>query len=217
MLPGLVMQFGKKWQGVTGKFQFELFEGRVDYEGQTQSGIPLKTKTDERIRTFEATLNFDVKFLSRYDVGVIAGIGYREWRRDILATNITNSLLEIYRWKYFTLGSAATFWQGGDWSAGIDVRLLRPVSPTMAIYIAGFDEAVLDLKPRNSARISFPVRFMTGTGQQWTIMPYWEAWRMDRSDGKRLTIGGVPTAFTVTEPRNETNIVGVTLSTRFSP
>lgn len=212
LIPGFVMELGKNWQDVSGALRFELFSGLVDYDGQTQSGIPLTTDTDEHITRFEALLRFDVKALAESDGVFIAGLGYREWRRDIRATNITSGLFEVYRWQYLTLGGAATLLRRAKWSGDIDVRWLWPIDPTMSLDIAGFDAVTLNLKSRSSARVGFNFRFVTKAGQEWVINPYWESWSLGRSNDERLTVGGVPTALTVHEPRSETSVGGVTLT-----
>ena len=214
LMPGLVLEIGKSQQDVSGIFHFELFDGLVDYAGQTQSGIPLITKTEERITVFEALLHIKVKALAQNSVAINAGLGHREWRRDIRATNISNSLFEVYSWKYFTAGAELVAWRHGRWSIGLDMRWLRPIKPTMSVDILGFDEVTLDLKSHNSARINIPVKYEANDGMLWVVTPYWESWQMGRSEGRNLSVNGVPTASTVFEPRNETSNFGMTVSVR---
>lgn len=212
LLPGLAMDVGKIWPEVSGALRLELFDGFVDYDGQTQSGIPITTVTDEQVLVFEALLRLKVKSFAKNNAMLIASLGYREWRRNIRATNITVSLLENYRWKFYTLGVAADIWRYENWIGGIDVRWLRPISPTMSVVIAGFDEATLKLKSRNSVRINFPLQNISGVGRQWTITPYWESWYLGRSADTYLTVNGVTTGSIVHEPRSETNIAGLMIS-----
>lgn len=213
-MPGLEIEIGNEWQDMAGVFRYELFDGQVDYDGQTQLGVPITTRTDERVTNVEVLFRYNVKSLSKNNVKLTIGLGDRIWRRDILATNITSGLSEIYRWKYFTVGGEAIVWQRGKWSAGIDVRLLRTIRPTMTLDLVGFDAATLNLGSRNSARINFPLQFTDGTGRQWMFTPYWESWRLGRSADQYLISGGVPTTAIVYEPRSETNIAGVTISLR---
>lgn len=213
-MPGFVMEAGSNWQDVSGTLRFELFSGLVKYDGQTQSGIPLTTDTDERITKFEALLRFDVKALADNDGVFIAGLGHREWRRDIRATNITSGLFEVYRWKYLTVGGAVTFLRREKWSGEVDVRWLWPIAPTMSLNLTGFDAVTLNLKSRSSARVGFNFRFVTDAGQKWAISPYWESWNLGRSNDARLTVSGAPTALTVHEPRSETNVGGVAVTVR---
>jgi len=210
LMPGLMMEFGAGWDSLSAAFRFELAGGVVDYDGQTQSGTPIKTDTDEKITDLQVVLRYKLTSFSRHDVMLVGGIGHRVWRRDIRATNITSSLFEVYRWQYWMLGGTATLWHRGQWSAGVDARWLRPIDPTMSVNLIGYDEIQLDLESRNSARVSFPLR-MAGE-KEWIFTPYWESWRLGRSADKTLTVGGVPTSGVVHEPRSETDIVGFMVS-----
>lgn len=210
LMPGLMLEFGAGWSSVSVALRFELADGLVDYDGQTQSGTPIKTETDEKITNLQAVLRYKLKPLSQHNVMFIGGIGHRVWRRNIRATNSSTGLFEVYRWQYWMLGGTATLWQRGQWSAGVDVRWLRPIEPTISVDLIGYDEVHLDLESRNSARVGVPIR-MKGE-KDWVFTPYWESWRLGRSADKTLTVGGAPTSGTVNEPRNETNIVGFTVS-----
>ncbi|MDT8383552.1 MAG: hypothetical protein RRB22_03985 [Gammaproteobacteria bacterium] len=209
-IPGMMLEFGIDQGSVSAALRFELADGLVVYDGQTQSGTPIKTETDEKITNLQAVLRYKLKPLSQYDVMLIGGVGQRVWRRDIRATNITSSLLEVYRWQYWMLGASAPLWKSGQWSAGIDVRWLRPIQPTMSVHLVGYDDIQLDLRSRDSARIGFPIRI--AAQKEWILTPYWEWWQLGRSMDKALTVNGVPTATTVHEPRSDTRIVGITFS-----
>jgi len=217
LLPGITLEAGIHWNSFSGILRGEIFNGLVDYDGQTQSGIPLKSKTNEKITRVEATLHYTVKSFSHYNMSILAGIGYREWRRDINSTRLTPSLLEIYRWKYWTLGTSVTFFQKRRRSAGVDIRLLRPIKPTLDVKFPSFDEITLDLGINDSARVEFFYHFVSRNDQQWTISPYWEYWYMGRSPNKGLTNNGVATVNVAWEPRSDTKILGVLLSVRFEP
>ena len=217
LLPGITLEAGIHWNSFSGILRGEIFNGLVDYDGQTQSGIPLKSKTNEKITRVEATLHYNVKSFSHYNMSILAGIGYREWRRDINSTRLTPSLLEIYRWKYWTLGTSVTFFQKRRRSAGVDIRLLRPIKPTLDVKFPSFDEITLDLGINDSARVEFFYHFVSRNDQQWTISPYWEYWYMGRSPNKGLTNNGVATVNVAWEPRSDTKILGVLLSVRFEP
>lgn len=212
LMPGLVMEFGKDWNLISGAVRFELIDGVVDYDGQTQAGVPVTTNTDERIVTLEALIRYRLKQLPEFNLTVVGGLGHREWRRNIRATDITSSLYEVYEWRYWFLGGAATVWRNGQWSAGIDAGWLYPIKPNISIDLTGYDEVRLSLKPHSSGRISFPLRYVVSDGQEWTLSPYWESWRLGRSADKVLTVGGVPTTAIVHEPRSETSVVGLVMS-----
>lgn len=214
---GLVMEFGQKKAAASSVFRFEFMDGVVTYDGQTQGGTPLTTRSKERIANLQALFRFKMDAESLLEKTLIVGFGYREWRRTIRPTNITIGLTEIYRWPYMTLGGAATLWRSGSRSVGVDARWLRPIHPSMAVDLAGYDGVSLALGAKNSARISFPVRLASETQQRWAVTPYWESWRLGRSADRVLTSGGVATTTTVHEPRSETNIFGITLTLQMRP
>lgn len=210
LVPGFMMEFGAGWDPLSAAFRLEVAGGVVDYDGQTQSGMPIKTDTHEKITNLQVVLRHKLKSFSQLDGILIGGIGHRVWRRDIRATNITSRLFEVYRWQYWMLGGTATVWRRGQWSASVDARWMRPIEPTISVNLIGYDEIHLNLESRNSARVSFSLR-MEGE-KEWIITPYWESWYLGRSADKNLRVGGVSTSGAVHEPRNETDIVGLTIS-----
>jgi hypothetical protein len=217
VLPGLHIELGQNLSRMSAALRFEVSGGRVDYSGQTQSGVPLTTQTDERIIVVEGLLRFKGPALSESPMRLIAGLGYRQWQRNIRATQNTTRLFEVYGWRYLSFGVEAPFWRRGHWSAAMDVRWLKPLQPTMQVDIPGFDSATLKLQARNSAALAIPIRFVAQSGRIWTVSPYWQSWRMARSAPEPLTVAGVVSAATVTEPRNNTNIVGLRLSLQWAP
>jgi len=216
LLPGITLEVGKRWNNITSVLSGSLFNGLVDYDGQTQTRIPLKTKTDEKITRVEATIHFSLDVFEMTNVSLLAGLGHREWRRDILATRVTNSLLEFYRWKYWILGTSARLLQKGKTSVDIDVRLFRPIKPTMDVGFRNYDEVTLDLGINYGARFRILYNLVTRKGRHWILSPYWEYWNMGRSVNEGLTINGFPTTGIVWEPRSDTTVFGVSLSMRFA-
>lgn len=212
LLPGVSVEVGKHWQDVGGVFRFDVVDGVVDYDGQTQSGNPLKTETDERITNFEGLFQLKLKSFPSYNPKIVAGLGFREWRRNIRSSGFVSGLYEVYSWKYISLGGEVTFWRNGSLSAGIDARMLRPLQPSMLVEFNGFDEVRLDLGSRNSARINFPIRYIRSSGNEVILTPFWESWNLGRSDDEWLTVGGVPTMLLAHEPRSETSVIGIRVS-----
>jgi hypothetical protein len=211
------VEFGQQWATTAAVLHFELIDGVVDYDGQTQGGTPLKTRTDERIVMLSALLRYPLHSALRWKPTIIAGLGYREWRRYVRATSLTTSLYEIYRWPYWTLGLESNLWRHDSSSLGLEAYWLRPWRPTMVVTPLGYDRISLDLGARNSARIGLPISWHSASGQRWTVTPYWQSWRLARSAEKTLTIGGVATAGVAWEPRSVTNMFGISLTLQLKP
>jgi hypothetical protein len=217
LLPGLTMEFGQQWQSLTASLRFEVIDGVAYYDGQTQGGSPLKTRSDERIVMLSALLRYPLQLLPEFRPTFIAGLGYREWRRSIRATSTSTSLYEVYRWPYWTLGAAANLWRQNAWSFGIEAYWLRPWRPAMVVTPLGYDRVRLDLGARSSARIGLPISWNSASQQRRTVTLYWQSWRLARSADKTLTSGGVITTGTAYEPRSVTNMFGISLTLQLKP
>jgi hypothetical protein len=216
LLPGLELQLGKRWDRYTGIIAASILNGAIDYEGQTQRGSALLTNTDEYVR--------DVAVLLKRKTGrgadsvqISAGLGHRQWRRDIRPTHTTSRLLEIYRWSYGILGIGTEILQNDTWTLSLDWRLLRPIQPAIEIHAKGFDPLTLDLGSNYSVHLSFPLEFCIGHGQTIVVIPSWQSWYLKRSKSARLYANGIPSIYSAQEPDSETHIFGISVSLRLAP
>lgn len=85
---------------------FERHWGGVDYDGQSQSGIPSETTTDENFRTLLAGVSW------RPENGpwlLHLRYGKADWQRGIREGDVTGELNEDYRWRVM---QAAVGWNG---------------------------------------------------------------------------------------------------------
>ncbi|MCK0163710.1 hypothetical protein [Marinobacter sp. S6332] len=78
----------------------------VRYRGMTQSGRPLKTRTDTEQTFFELTLGRPEISFHNYRFTPMVRAGLRKWQRDILPTSNTLRLNEAYRWRELGLGGS---------------------------------------------------------------------------------------------------------------
>jgi hypothetical protein len=216
LLAGVEGSIGIHDDGYTLLLSGSLHRGTITYNGQTQGGTPLTTDTEERIADVSALIKFHTG-RSKDSLRVIEGLGYREWRRDIQSTGPVLGLYEIYRWRYLMLGVEADVFHNGPWKASFDVRLTRPVHPTIEIEAPGFDPLTLKLGARYGVIFRFPVEYRFASRQAIVITPYWQTWFLERSNSKRLYSNGNPTGLIATEPDSETIILGITASLRFTP
>jgi hypothetical protein len=216
LLPGVEGGIGVHNDGYTLLLSGSLHGGTITYDGQTQSGTPLTTDTEERIVDVSALIKFHTG-RSKDSLRVIEGLGYREWRRDIQPTNISSRLYEVYRWRYLMLGMEADVFHNGQWKASFDLRLTRPVHPTIEIDASIYDPLTLELGARYGMNFRFPIEYRFASRQAIVITPYWQTWFLERSNSKRLYSNGNPTGLIATEPDSETVILGITASLRFTP
>lgn len=227
MLPGAVAGLsitGKK--GWYGAINASLHGGEVTYDGQTQSGIPVRTDTLEHIAdlALEAGRRFEPKHGPPW--AVFAGIGYRWWERDIQSTRLpsgrrVSGVLEVYRWWYGFLGVRATLSQTERSSTEVALSVTHTVAPKIDVKeFGGADPVTLELGEKTGARLALRWRYHWSSAVALEVGSYYEQWDIGRSDMAPLTIDGVRVVnaggfpISIVEPRSETRNYGVNVIIR---
>jgi hypothetical protein len=211
-LPGLAAALTRtqgRWFA-TGEVSY--FSGAARYRGQTQSGAPLNTRTEEKLLDIQMQTGRWYRLRGDIDWSVYAGLGYHRWQRDIKPIENVNGLFEIYNWGYGILGTKAFIYKSGKWEGGIDLRLNRTIFPKIRVDFKGiYDDAHLDLGGRFGTRLSLPWRYRFSQDTAFAFEPYMESWNLGRSPNKPLTQNGA-LAGHVFEPRSETHNYGMSVS-----
>lgn len=101
-MPGIRLSLLHPDQSGNIETHVAYYAGRVEYAGQTQSGTPHNTHTDETL------LNLGIR-VHPHNATVFAGqlfYGYQYWHwdRDILPANAVRGLHEIYTWQEIEAG-----------------------------------------------------------------------------------------------------------------
>lgn len=216
LLPGVEISFGNHIDRNTILLTGSQHDGTIAYDGHTGTGRPHVTDTEERIVDVALLIKRSME-PSADSPRVTGGLGYREWRRDILATEFVSGLFEIYRWPYLMLGVEADAFQNGPWKVGLDWRLTRPVHPTIEVALPGYDPLTLELGANVDVNICFPIEYRFTARQAIVVVPYWQRWTLERSRYKRLYSNGIPTPDSAQEPDSEMTIFGISATLRFSP
>lgn len=133
-LPGLSLNVNKTLGSYSLGMDAGLYSGSVDYDGQTQGGADLQTRTEQRIYRVAGYLQWQPRE-SRY--GLYARLGYWQWQRDIQPTQGTSGLFERYHWQFIEAGLNAILWQSQKGSLSLDIGYAH-------IYDAGVE---VDLRP----------------------------------------------------------------------
>lgn len=213
LLPGVRLGLEYYWEK-NQRLTLDLthHDGVADYDGQTQSGTPLTTLTDEAITHLNFTLGGMADAFD--DASAYWGLGYRQWQRNIRSRGSVQGLLETYMWPYVLLGLQGGVWRGGRSHLVLDGRLLYPVSPKIRIESDSFDTVTLRQKSTPGLRLALPWRTY-GRRLHVEIEAALEIWRVTRSAAKEITINGQPTGYVVYEPSSTTIQPGITLSVGF--
>ncbi len=184
------------------------FAGGVDYDGQTQGGVPVLSRTDEAI--FDGALVGGHRWsdLGRWSAAAYGGFGYRHWERDIRSTPVASGIFETYRWAYALLGTTLGYRFGPRTRVALDAGLTRTIGAQVAADFGGvFDAVTLEPADRFGGRLG--LRFAYRWAPGWTVRggPFVRWWVLGRSPARALTQQGSPVT-SVFEPASITRSVG---------
>jgi len=222
-LPGLAARWqlaGARWFLAA---EGEWHPGIVEYDGQTQTGKPVRTDT----RTFL----FDGRLLGGHAFGPVkrprfrlfGGLGYHYWYRDILnSTAVDGSpvagLLEEYQWAYVLAGGALRLWQSGRHEVHVEGRYRRMLFGTMAVDFKGYqgyDDTDVVLATEDGLRLALRWRWELPSGRAILFEPWYATWNLGRSNLAAVTRNGTPVGVPILEPRSETRNAGLRVSYRW--
>ncbi len=223
VIPGIIIRNREKlsdshWSEWEGRFHYSL----IYYDGQTQSGIPLRTRSDALIMDIAGKYGIDFSNAYGRDMSLYFGLGYRYWLRNIhrgIADDgsATAGIAETYRWLYGLAGYQALFQASKKVKMGFDFRYTRMLSAQMDINFlgyGGYDNTMVTLGNRSGARLSIPLQISTRRGH-FSITPYYELIDIGRSNNVTITSNGTPVTgcnpdpCQLYEPRSETRNIGI--------
>ena len=212
VLPGVTARISRTDQAwfVAGKISY--YAGDVLYDGRTQAGVPVTTRTDEKILDLFLQVGHQFRPIDHFGYALYAGVGHHRWDRDIRSTRTVSGLTEFYRWEYAAIGAKVILHETNRAAWEMDLRWQRVLNPTLDINFRGiFDSTQLALGERSGFYFSVPWTRRLSERLQFSIEPYYERWELGRSANKSITAQGVA-AGTVFEPSSVMNNRGVAAS-----
>jgi hypothetical protein len=219
-LPGLHLTYS--YQGVNnplyGRLLFEYTEAKTDYDGSTQAGMPVKSKTDSRFNTWEGNIGYTLKprqTMLPINIAFYTGFGYRYWNRG-LGGQLPYS--EEYSWKYIPVGLRGTYRISEKWTGEVDVALWIMFDPEIQVNFSDLDPNFNN--PKKSLgntlgwKIEIPINYMFFNHWSLELAPSYEFYGFGKSDPFTITYAGVP-VLSGYEPDSRTNIYSMRLGVKF--
>lgn len=216
LIPGILMSSWHQYPKAGRYLEWDIgaYYSLVHYDGETWDGIPAKTRSDAFI--IDATIRNGIYLDNKQQHSLYAGLGFHYWLRNIRPGYDINGdpvagLLEHYSWLNGLVGYKADLYQGDNTDWGVDIRLTYMLVGRMDIDFLGFknyDNTFVTLGSRPGFRVAFPVR-IKNRHDPYTLTPYYESFRIGRSNDVRVTANGVPTSTVVHEPRSITQNIGI--------
>ena len=207
-LPGFTLSASQPLKAINNTFEFSLYGGRVDYDGQTQSGLPHQTQTDETIYR----LLYKLSWAPVNDQGELYAKAYwQQWDRSIQPNNGVSGLFEQYQWWSFEAGGQISVYARPRHKVFVDLGVLMTRNGTIMVDLgnAGYGEPVLDLGNGvglNSA-INYRMSYTANGAFQFGLR--YTTWNFGRSNVKTISNGS--TTISIVEPDSTTQQLSATV------
>ncbi|VAW86058.1 hypothetical protein MNBD_GAMMA16-1674 [hydrothermal vent metagenome] len=210
-LPGVVAGVKRTKGAMQIQARLAYYRNDVRYDGQTQSGKPASSRTNESITDISLLLKGLVTEFSPISSTLYGGLGYRHWRRDIQSTPTASGLLEFYQWPYWILGTTAGYHLGPKTSVQFDIQITRPIDPSMVVHFKNInlDSSELELGANLGGRIALTWNQKITQQLSISLEPYHQRWDLERSAAEPLKFNGIMVGGSVAQPRSETRNSGL--------
>lgn len=219
ILPGIRIAMEMPGSSSRHEMSIQYHHNVIDYDGQTQAGIPARTDSRADI--------FDVRYLlSRpLDSGRLKhsaaqfGAGFRYWRREIYSGRDiyggdVSGLLEHYYWPYLEAGIATEWQLRHGMKLGITFRARRMFMGKMMLDYAGSgSDKTFNLGNRWGFLLGVPLSSRLENSKTLIVEPYIEYIDIGASNIIAESDGAFITTFQ--EPRSTTRNIGVMATIRW--
>ena len=195
--------------GVNGK----IYLGQVDYDGQTQSGIPVSTDVNYFGLNIEGQGGY--RFGRRIGLDVFGALGIDRWIRSIDDGTTANGSTAFGYDEFYTIlyGKAGLgFFQLLDgWRYFLQAGVKMPLFTNEYVNLGEGVTLEPGIKPSAFANLQFD--FGSQRSKRFGVALYYDSYRFSESDPEVLFNGG--SAVLVIQPRSEMDVYGLRLSYYF--
>jgi hypothetical protein len=189
----------------TLKIKGELFGGVIDYDGQTQAGMPVTTDTE--YFGFKAEGDVGRKFIiaKKSFFEPFAGLGYRRWSRDIQSTGFAIGYKERWWSFYGRFGLHGDLVFSDQVKAFAEGGVILPIQNENEVDFSKFGLSTISVEPGNEAS------YFAEAGFRWKRVKssvFYEGMRFSRS--------GLDEIFhALYQPESKADIFGVNIDLVF--
>ena len=211
ILPGLELGFDRPVGSGVIQWHVAIFEGEVDYNGQTQSGESHETDTSTQLTSL------GLKWLSIDKAGLpgrlFMGYQYWNWDREIQPNNGVEGLHEVYTWHELELGLRFESKKYQNHYYWLDLSAMYIFNPNMEISLPS-SKVNLGLGNEPGVRIRAGKEWNWNHNLEVSFNLFAEYWEFGRSNTVFTDDFFGQSAFLV-EPRSESFHTGLEVSFKF--
>ena len=161
-----------------------VFGGRVDYDGQTQSGVPATTRTIYAGFDGHGDLLERITPATHLTLEAFAGLGARLWQRDLQDQGDLQGYSEAWTSGYGRAGVGAAYAVTREWQLFAQAGLRLPLTTIENVDLSKAGVGHITLHPRQQLA---PFAEM---GCRWKLLLlsfFYETLRFDKSDIETIT------------------------------
>lgn len=208
-LPGFSISSTSALTSTSHSISFELYDGQVDYDGQTQSGVPHTTLTDETLYRLFYKLNW---LPSEDKHSIYTKVSWQHWDRDILPANTISGLYEQYQWWAIEVGFSLSLYEKDSNAWLLDLGISKVFDGTIVVDLEtqGFGSPKLQLGDGSGFSTALMYRHTLNENSELGLSLAHQYWTFGRSNDGTITDG--TNTFTIAEPRSKSNHTSLSLN-----
>lgn len=191
--------------------ELSLANDDTDYDGSTQSGMPVQGTTHNDFARLEMNVGYTWRGNLPLSVTPYAGVGYRYWKRDL-------GYNEFYGWWYLPVGVRTVYPLTEKLSVGLNAAVNFMFDGRMTVSDKGdtLANTTVRLGNRPGCLVELPVSWRPRVNWAFTVTPWYEYSQIGESPWEPLNYtNGTYTGFVVQEPSSRTHQYGIRLSTEY--
>ena len=187
VIPGLSLSLSETQENFTSLISIESYDGQVDYDGQTQSGAPHVTNTDETLHRLFYKLNWSAE----NNISIYGKIAWQQWNRNILPANNISGLFEQYQWWVFELGFLATLFEKNSdkWLFEFGASTINHGTIKIDFRPFGFGQPELDLGDSHGLSTALIYQHKLTDRNKIGLSLHYQRWTFGRSNTKTISNG----------------------------
>jgi hypothetical protein len=209
ILPGARFLWRYADQRLQHQLSLDVLAGGVDYDGQTQVGIPHETDTKTRLYHLQYQLDY---VLLPGQVHAVLGASWDHWSREIQPSGIIIGLDETYSWPALNAGLSFPLMQSGVHSVSLSAGYLKVLEGRFTVDLSalGFAKEEIDLGAGDGLESSLRYSFSLPDKTAFELELLYRRWSFDESNSKTLNNGTRTLSFL--EPRSKSQRLGLSFT-----
>ncbi|SFM36413.1 hypothetical protein SAMN04487963_2246 [Marinobacter zhejiangensis] len=196
-----------------GRLEAGYASHSVEYDGQTQAGVPLTTQTHQRL------IHYEARFGGEWRGGELGlrpylAARYQRWDREIQPTGFSLGLNEDYRWWELGGGIAACT-SSLSWASDLclDLGVFRTTRGEVEVALGNDPDNYPVLEQGDGTGYRVQLQWSPQALPRLLVSLYHAAWDFERSNTELVRVGFAQ--LRIREPASESSRQGVRVALRF--